>query len=135
MGDLATIQRIIITPADESEEKSVILYHATTDEAAWLILRDGFRDPDPEHPRIKFHGGTGIWLADYPPNSICDFAQGDVLLEVTLDCDESDLAKWDESINPEPGDLEWDPSQNSVTKWPSGWQPSEVWTIELLDSE
>ena len=85
----------------------MILYHATTDEAACSILRDGFRDPDPEARRTKFHGGTGIWLSDYPAKTIYDFAQGDVLLEVTFDCDESDLAKWDESINPEPGEREW----------------------------
>ena len=79
-------------------------FHCTTLEAARAIAREGFRDPDPEHPRTQFAGRIGVWLSSVPKTSKMNVAQGDELIVVDLDIEEAELADYIEAET----DMEWD---------------------------
>ena len=82
----------------------LILYHRTTTERAEAILQDRFRD----------HVGTygtgrewsGVWLSDRPL-TVNEGACGDALLQVSLDCIDSDICDYEWVQEPSFGYREW----------------------------
>lgn len=70
----------------------MILYHRTDSESAKLISRHGFRDGQgkylTEHPR------SGVWVSDEPLDEN-EGAHGDILLEVSIEMTETEIAKYE----------------------------------------
>lgn len=69
------------------------LYHRTTSEAADQILAEGFRD-NTDNYGVEGHSFTGVWVSDVPLDRN-EGAWGDVLLQITLDVSESELADYE----------------------------------------
>ena len=75
-------------------------YHRTQSEKAAKIIAEGFRDGDGDY-MVEGHSFTGVWLSNVPLDSN-EGADGDVLLLVTLNLNESELAdyEWVEDDKP-----------------------------------
>lgn len=75
------------------------LYHRTTKEAADAILQDGFKDGTGGYLTTNIY--SGIWLSDVPLDEN-EGACGDVLLQVTVEASEHELAdyEWVEERKP-----------------------------------
>jgi hypothetical protein len=67
----------------------ITLFHRTTPAAAKAIARGGFRDSSGSFGTSREH--RGVWLSDVPLD-VNEGAEGEVLLRVTLACDETALA-------------------------------------------
>ncbi|MHC4789440.1 MAG: hypothetical protein ACYS8K_09605 [Planctomycetota bacterium] len=81
----------------------VTLYHRTSAENARSIFEKGFRDGMGSYGVCR--NSSGVWLCS-APRDISKGPAGDVLLEVTLDLDESALAPY-EWIDPDKPYREW----------------------------
>jgi len=68
------------------------LYHRTTQEAADSIIKHGFRDGTGTYMTNTVL--TGVWLSKVPLDSN-EGAEGDVLLEVTIDITEAELTYYE----------------------------------------
>ena len=79
---------------------SLVLYHRTGGEAATSILADGFKDGTGTYLAAP-HEFSGVWLSNVPLD-VNEGAWGDVLLKVTLELSEADLAlyEWVEEGKP-----------------------------------
>jgi hypothetical protein len=69
---------------------TLILYHRTTVRAATAVMQGGFRDGYGTY--LTEQGHSGVWLSQEPLDCN-EGAVGDALLEVALDCAESDIAE------------------------------------------
>jgi hypothetical protein len=70
----------------------MILYHRTDPQAAENILQQGFRDGTGRFMTASTH--SGVWLSKARPDEN-EGAFGDILLEVTTDMTESELAQYE----------------------------------------
>jgi hypothetical protein len=70
----------------------MILYHRTDPQAAENILQQGFRDGTRKYMTTSSH--SGVWLSDAPLDEN-EGAFGDILLEVTTEMTESEIAKYE----------------------------------------
>jgi hypothetical protein len=70
----------------------MILYHRTDREAAETILRQGFRDGIGQYMSNTTH--SGVWLSNVPLDEN-EGAFGDILLEVSTDMPESEIAQYE----------------------------------------
>jgi hypothetical protein len=70
----------------------MILYHRTDQEAAETILRNGFRDGIEKYMTNTTH--SGVWLSNIPLDEN-EGAFGDILLEVSTDMTESEIAEYE----------------------------------------
>ena len=68
------------------------LYHATTAETAKAILCEQFKNGTGSYLTDSNH--TGVWVSDCPLGTN-EGAKGNVVLEVTLDVQESELAEYE----------------------------------------
>jgi hypothetical protein len=68
------------------------LFHRTTRAAVDTIVTDGFRDGHGNY--LTESQWSGVWLSDTPLDEN-EGANGDVLLEVTLDIPNEELADWE----------------------------------------
>jgi hypothetical protein len=77
----------------------MILYHRTTTEAAASILKHGFKDASGTY--LTEHVYSGVWLSNVPLDAN-EGAKGKVLLKVSLEIPESELAyyEWVEDGKP-----------------------------------
>lgn len=72
--------------------ESTIFYHVTSLTAADAILKAGFRDATGTYGTMR--RWSGVWLSNVPLD-VNEGCKGPVVLEVTLNMDESDLTKYE----------------------------------------
>lgn len=70
----------------------MILYHRTDPQAAENIMQQGFRDNTGSYGAVKPH--SGVWLSNVPLDEN-EGAFGDILLEVTTDMADPEIARYE----------------------------------------
>lgn len=74
---------------DMNPQAGVVLYHRTSAENARSILSDGFQNSADYF--LTARTWTGVWFCASPPEN----EGGEVVLAVTIDIDDQELARWE----------------------------------------